>query len=160
MRPRHFPIRWLFADERLGDRLLPVIANLPRGTGVVVRLHETPDRRLLLKQIRRLARARDLTVLDETAGEVARIHSAAELRRARLAGTPLIFVSALHPTRSHPGRAPMPRMRAAALARLGGRRVYALGGMDERRFRFVKPLGFRGWGAIDAWGREPRPSRE
>jgi thiamine-phosphate pyrophosphorylase len=150
---RHLPTRWLFADERLGDRLLPVIASLPSGTGVVVRLAGVRGRRELVKRIRRIARARQLLVLDEEAGEVARVHSATELRRARLAGTPLIFVSALHPTRSHPERPPMPRMRAAALARLGRGQVYALGGMDERRFRSVKPLGFRGWGAIDAWAR-------
>ena len=41
----------------------------------------------------------------------------------------------------------------AALARLGGRRIYALGGMSPTEFSKIKPLGFVGWGAIDAWAK-------
>jgi thiamine-phosphate pyrophosphorylase len=42
-------------------------------------------------------------------------------------------------------------MRAAALARLAGRKLVALGGMDERRFRRVERLGFVGWAGISAF---------
>jgi thiamine-phosphate pyrophosphorylase len=42
-------------------------------------------------------------------------------------------------------------MRAAALARLGGRNLLALGGMNARRFRRIERLGFYGWAAIDAF---------
>jgi thiamine-phosphate pyrophosphorylase len=42
-------------------------------------------------------------------------------------------------------------MRAAALVRLAGPTAIALGGMDERRFRGVRALGFQGWAGIDAW---------
>jgi thiamine-phosphate pyrophosphorylase len=42
-------------------------------------------------------------------------------------------------------------MRAAALARLAGRPLLALGGMDARRYAVVRRLGFDGWAAIDAW---------
>jgi thiamine-phosphate pyrophosphorylase len=42
-------------------------------------------------------------------------------------------------------------MRAAALVRLAGRNAIALGGMDARRFRLVRRLGFQGWAGIGAW---------
>jgi thiamine-phosphate pyrophosphorylase len=74
-----------------------------------------------------------------------------ELRRALSAGTPLILLSPLYPTASHPDWKPLPRMRAAALARLGGRRLFAVGGMDARKFERVKKLGFQGWAGISAF---------
>jgi thiamine-phosphate pyrophosphorylase len=42
-------------------------------------------------------------------------------------------------------------MRAAALARLAGRRLIALGGMDARKFARIENLGFRGWAGISAF---------
>jgi hypothetical protein len=42
-------------------------------------------------------------------------------------------------------------MRAAALARLGKRRLLALGGMDARKFARIKGLGFQGWAGISAF---------
>ncbi|HET9811098.1 MAG TPA: hypothetical protein VFP53_05315 [Sphingomicrobium sp.] len=90
-------------------------------------------------------------MLDETDREFVRVHDRRELRQALLKRTPLILLSPLNRTRSHPGRQPIPRMRAAALARLGGRRLLGLGGMDESKFRRIEPLGFRGWAGIDAW---------
>ena len=90
-------------------------------------------------------------MIKEAGGAVARVHDACELRRALVKGTPLIFVSALYPTRSHPGRPPLPRMRAATLARLSPRPLFALGGMDANKFQRIRRLGFYGWGGIDAW---------
>jgi thiamine-phosphate pyrophosphorylase len=73
------------------------------------------------------------------------------LRQALLGRTPLILLSPIHPTRSHPDRRPLPRMRAAALARLAKRRLVALGGMDARRYAKIARLGFSGWAGIDAY---------
>lgn len=42
-------------------------------------------------------------------------------------------------------------MRAAALARLAGRGLIALGGMDARRYATIARLGFDGWAGIDAF---------
>jgi thiamine monophosphate synthase len=42
-------------------------------------------------------------------------------------------------------------MRAASLARLGKRKLVALGGMTEERYRQVAHLGFIGWAGISAW---------
>ena len=147
------PQQWLIVDERLEDQLWAAMKRLPPGHGVLVLYHGIPkrERQHLLTRLRRIAQARQLMVVDEANGEAARVHSVRELRRALLAHTPLILLSPLFPTRTHPGWRPIPRMRAAALARLGRRRLLALGGMDARRFRQVQPLGFRGWAAIDAF---------
>jgi thiamine-phosphate pyrophosphorylase len=79
------------------------------------------------------------------------VHNVRELPGALLARTPLILLSPLYPTSSHPGWKPIPRMRAAALARLGERKLLALGGMDARKYALVKRLGFRGWAGISAF---------
>jgi thiamine-phosphate pyrophosphorylase len=161
MPPRH-PTAWLISDPRLGD-LLPLLRTLPPGTGVVLRHHELApaERRRLVRQAKRLAAGRGLVLVDEASGAVARVHDARELRRARLAGAQLVFLSPMFGTRSHPEWRPLPRMRAAALARLGGRRLLALGGMDAERFARVRGLGFVGWGGIDGWVKRRRePSRE
>lgn len=158
MRARHTDT-WLFTDDRIGDPVA-IARRLPRGTGVVLRHHQLrpTERRSLYRRLQRVAASRGLRLVDEAGGEVARIHDGRELRRALGRRVPLIFVSALFPTRSHPGRPSLPRMRAATLARLTGGRALALGGMSGRRFRAVEALGFRGWGGIDAWA--TGPSRE
>ena len=147
------PTAWLLTDERVGDELWRAIRRLPRGSGVIVRHHSLPrvERRRLLRRVRQAAAARGIVVLDDGGHRVARVHDVRELRRALLSKPPLLFVSPLHPTRTHPGWAPMPRMRAAALASLSPQPVMALGGMTARRFRQIRPLGFAGYGAIDGW---------
>jgi thiamine-phosphate pyrophosphorylase len=109
------------------------------------------ERARLLTKLRREARRRNLTIVDEAAGGAARVHNMRELRQAASAGAPLLFLSPLFPTRSHPDWTPLPRMRAATLARLSPVPVIALGGMDVRRFRRVQRLGFYGWAGIAAW---------
>jgi thiamine-phosphate pyrophosphorylase len=74
-----------------------------------------------------------------------------ELRRALLARTPLILLTPLYPTGSHHDWKPIPHMRAAALARLGQRKLFALGGMNARKFARIRALGFQGWAGIWAF---------
>jgi len=150
-RRQRVPSQWLVADRRLGDALWEAVARLPRGSGVLLLYQELPrrERARLVARLRRAARRQALIIADELAGGAARIHDLRELRRA--AGVPLLFVSPLFPTASHPDWAPMPRMRAAALARLARVPVIALGGMDQARFRRIRGLGFAGWAGIDAW---------
>jgi thiamine-phosphate pyrophosphorylase len=90
-------------------------------------------------------------VVDEFAGEAARVHDAVELRQVQLAGVPLLFLSPMFATRTHPEWKPFGHMRAAALLRLAKVPVIALGGMTERRFMRIQRLGFCGWAAMDAW---------
>ena len=152
-RSRTVPIRWLIADERSGARLLDTIRRLPRGSGILMLYRAMPAgrRQRLIRQVRRLARSRGLIVVDEARGEAARVHDMREIASARLRGAPLILVSPMFATRSHPDWQPLPRMRAAALVRLAGVPTIALGGMDEKGFAAVSPLGFAGWAGIDAW---------
>jgi thiamine-phosphate pyrophosphorylase len=157
-RQTRLPRQWLIADDRMGADLLNAVSALPRGSGVLVLFRDRagPERRKILQQFRRVAAAKGLMIADEGAGAAARVHNLPQLRRALLARVSLILLSPVFPTRSHPDWIPLPRMRAAAYARLARRRLIALGGMNERRFAQLEALGFQAWAGIDAW----RQSRE
>ena len=148
------PRQWLVADERLGDGLIPVVRSLPPGTGILFLYRQRPkaDRARLLARLRRLARGRGIPIVDEAAAEAARVHDLRELRAARLRGVRIIFLSPMFASRSHPAWKPLSRMKAAAIVRLAPEPVIALGGVNERRFRRIAPLGFSGWAGIDAYG--------
>jgi len=147
------PRQWLIADERTGGELWGAVERLPRGSGILVIHRGLPKskRAKLLARLRRAARRRGLIVADECAREAARVHNLRELTRAGLRRVPLALLSPIFPTRSHPERKPLPRMRAAALARLARTPAVALGGMNAGRFRRIEPLGFQGWAGISAW---------
>lgn len=146
--------QWFIADAGLGESLWTTVRRLPPHTGVLVLAGQMH----LLSRLRRLGRQRGVIVEVERPGRVARVHNLRELRRALLRRTPLILLSPVHPTLSHPDWKPIPRMRAAAMARLADRRLVALGGMDARKFRRVERLGFQAWAGISAW--REGPSRE
>ena len=78
------------------------------------------------------------------------------------AGLKTACVTKVFPTRSHPGAPALGPARAAAIGRGLGVRLVALGGMDARRFRAVRGLGFAGWAGIDGLtprgGGRPRPA--
>lgn len=160
MKPRQsLPKQWLITDERMSENPVAVATRLPPGSGILFRHHglSKRERQLLLRRLRRIAAARGLVLVDEASGQAARVHDAGEIRQARLAGTRLLLLSPLFATRSHPDRQPLPRMRAATLARLASGPVLALGGMNARRFERIRSLGFDGWAGIDAWvGKLPR----
>jgi thiamine-phosphate pyrophosphorylase len=98
-----------------------------------------------------VARSHGLRLAMEAQGDAARVHNLHELRSALLRQVPLILLSPIFPTRSHPDWQPIPRMRAAALARLANRRLLALGGMNAKRYARIAPLGFTGWAGISAF---------
>lgn len=144
-RRQTLPARWFVLT---GRESLEDLRQLPPGTGALV-LPGLPPRSLL--DVRRVARTRRLWLVLELSGVPLRVHNMGELRRALGAQTPLILISPLYRTRSHPDWVPLPRMRAATLARLAGRQAIALGGMDARRYAKVAPLGFIGWAGISAF---------
>ncbi|QDX27090.1 thiamine phosphate synthase [Sphingomonas suaedae] len=173
MPPRHprnapLPRRWLMTDERLGDALWNALEALPRGSGVVFRHYATPsaDRRALFDRVVRIARRKRLTLVvagsvpgrgadgrhERRAGALtAPVHSRREAVAAVRAGAKLLFASPIYATRSHPGTRALGRVRFGLMSRGLPIPVIALGGMDERRWRALRPLGVYGWAGIDAW---------
>ena len=148
-RRQTIPRQWLIVADLSGA--YAAVQKLPMGSGVLVVAAEGRDHEKLLHRLRHLARSRGLTVVDEKDGEAVRVHDLRELRRALLRRTLLILLSPIYPTKSHPDWPALPRMQAAAFARLGGRRLVALGGMNERRFAQVRALGFQAWAGISAF---------
>jgi thiamine-phosphate pyrophosphorylase len=153
-------------DERQGNALWRALAALPRGAGVVFRHYRLgPEKRAeLYEQVRRHARRRGLVLVagggamhgadgvHNRAGlglRTASAHNLLEIRRAERRGADLLFLSPVHPTRSHPDARPLGAYRFAALARRTHLPVIALGGMNEMRFRRLR--GAYGWAGIDAF---------
>lgn len=81
------------------------------------------------------------------------VHDGREARRARRAEAHGVFVSPLHPTRSHPGAPTLGRAAWLRIARLAGGQPVALGGMTAARARKLSRANgiTTGWAAIDAW---------
>jgi len=157
--------------ERMGDGLWEAIRRLPRGAGIVFRHYHTPaaERRRLFARLIRLARSRELVVIRAgarcgygAAGVHGRGRRTAGLRTMpvhsirealRIGGrVDAVFVSPVHPTRSHPDAKALGPRRAGIIADAVPAAAIALGGMDSARFRRLR--GFHGWAAIDAWGSE------
>jgi len=144
-RRQTIPRQWLIvADADAVDGA----ARAPRGSGVLVLVDLRAQE---MRRLRNVVGRRDLVVVTETRQAAVRVHNVRELRRALLRRTPVILLSPLYPTSSHPEWKPLPRMRAAALARLAARRLVALGGMNAKRYAALAPLGFIGWAGISAF---------
>lgn len=156
-------------DERLGDELWRALRRLPPGAGVVFRHYSLGrgERLRLFVAVRRRARARGQLVLSAGlllpgadgvhGGRGARsapAHDRREALAAVRAGTGILFVSPVFPTRSHPGAPALGVARAARIGRGLRVQVVALGGMDARRFRALRGRGFAGWAGIDAWSED------
>jgi len=138
------PQQWLIIRGAHDHEGLATARRLRPGTGVLL-LAAIPAH-----EVRKL-RLRGLKVVREHRRAAARVHGVRELRLALLARTPMILLSPLYPTPSHPEWKPIPQVRAAALSRLAGRTLVALGGMDARKFARIRRLGFRGWAGISAF---------
>jgi thiamine-phosphate pyrophosphorylase len=149
MKPRQSaPKSWLILDPADETGLRATLLSLPAGTGVLL-LNRLFSRDM--RWLRHRALQRHLTIVAEGNATAVRVHNARELRRALLMRVPLVLLSPIYSTPSHPDWRPIPRMRAAALARLGGRTLIALGGMNRKRYATVERLGFIGWAGISAF---------
>ena len=135
---------WFIVDRPVDAAVLSIVRRLPPGTGVLALDG------FRMQVLVRLVRARGLSLAEEGRDAV-RVHDLSELRRALRRGVRLILLSPLHATSTHEDWQPIPRMRAAAYARLANRRLVALGGMNAVRFRRLERLGFRGWAGISAF---------
>jgi thiamine-phosphate pyrophosphorylase len=148
-RRQSIPEQWLIVDGQADGEQWQALGKLARGSGVLLlQALCAKDRR----RLRHLAGARELVVVVEGFRTAVRVHNQHELTRAMGERAALVLVSPLHPTRSHPDWKPLPRMRAATLARLSGRRrAIALGGMNRQRYGRIAPLGYIGWAGISAF---------
>jgi thiamine-phosphate pyrophosphorylase len=90
------------------------------------------------------------------------VHDAHEALRARKAGTHGVFISPLHPTRSHSGAPVLGRATWLRLARLSGAQPIALGGMTAARARVLSRASgiISGWAAIDTWEKKATKRRK
>lgn len=155
-------------DERMGDALWLALRALPPGAGVVFRHYATPlpERRTLFRDVRRIARARRLTLVCARPAGLGRCNGVhgrgygrgvrtwpAHSRREAVAGVAngatILFVSPLFATRSHPGEPALRLRKAMVIARGVPVSIIALGGMTADRFRRIRRHGFDGWAAID-----------
>ncbi|MEQ1547098.1 MAG: thiamine phosphate synthase [Chakrabartia sp.] len=177
MRKRHsppLPTLWLMTDERMGNGLLPSVAALPKGSGIIFRHYSLPAkaRRALFVQVQRIAkRQRHILILagdsktarawkadgahgkycaDKRMLQTRAVHSIRERITAERAGADLMLVSPLFVTASHRGAKGIGRIGFGFMARNAKTRVIALGGMTAHRARSLKNFGIYGWAAIDA----------
>ena len=138
-------------------RLLRRLMRTARARGLVVVLAGSPDMawrwgadgvHLRQRDADRARQAHELGLLVTMP-----VHDAREARQARRAGADAVFISPLHPTRSHPGAPALSRAAWLRLARLSGATPIALGGMTAPRARALNRTSDRtnGWAAIDAW---------
>ena len=171
-RRQPLPRLWMMTDERQGERLLPAIACLPSGSGIVFRHYRLPprERRALFERIRAVARRKRHILLLAGSARLARawgahgshdrdlkpgltsapVHDLRALRRAERAGAAFVFLSPVFPTRSHPGARSLGRAAFGNIARQSHVPVIALGGVDRRRAVGLLRLGAYGWAGIDA----------
>jgi thiamine-phosphate pyrophosphorylase len=169
---RPVPKLWLMTDERFGDRLLPSIAALPKGSGIVFRHYSLPplERIALFRQVQRMARAnRHILVLAGSPKQARRyhadgfhgrtksdefhtspVHSRREGVKAERSGADLLFVSPLFSTRSHQGASPLGRVKFGLMIKAFRTPIIALGGMTRKRARALSPFKLHGWAAIDS----------
>ena len=142
------PKQWLIVREPPDRALWSALCRLPPQSGVLAVRALNPGN---ARRLRRVAKLRRLTIAMEKRGTAARVHSMRELRHALLGRASIILISPIYPTRSHPEWKPLPRMRAATLARLASRKAVALGGMNRQRYANIAPLGFIAWAGISAF---------
>lgn len=139
--------RWRLARRLMriarARRLVVLLAGSPAETrrwrmdGVHLRQHRAGE----------AGRARDLGLLLTMP-----VHDGREARRAHRAGAQAVFISPLHPTRSHPDAPALGMAAWLRLARLSATHAIALGGMTPARARGLnRTSGYAGWAAIDAW---------
>jgi thiamine-phosphate pyrophosphorylase len=142
------PRQWLLVTDGNRSKVVAMARQLPRGSGILLLVPVTGSD---MRRLRTIAVSRGLRLEREGRGRAARVHDLRQLRAALMQKTRLILLSPMFPTNTHPDWTPMPRMRAATLARLAGRDLVALGGMNERRYARVVRLGFSGWAGVSAF---------
>jgi thiamine-phosphate pyrophosphorylase len=156
-------------DERMGDALIPAIAALPRGSGVVFRHYHLPpaERKALFRAVQSLCQKHHHLLLLADSPQLAKrwravgahgrthgcfsapVHNVPERIAAERRGAKIIFLSPVLATRSHPDARGIGRVGLGRLSRGSRAFVIALGGMNAKRARSLRGLNIHGWAAID-----------
>lgn len=158
-----------------------VIARLPKGSGVILRDYDAPDRADTAARLARLCRRRSILFL--VAGDAqlalsvrahglhlpehqlhhrppvrkptwlvtAAAHSLPAIRKAAALGVDAALVSPIFPTESHPEARPVGVRRLASWIQQVDIPLYALGGIDPVRVRQLKGLGLAGIAGISGF---------
>ena len=153
---------------------------LPKGTAIIFRDYDAPDRETLARTYRTICSEHGLLLLvggdaalakeigadgahlrsaDLAAGQSpqaemivsAAAHSMAELTLAARAGADIAFLSPAYATRSHLGAPPLGPQRFKSLASAAQLPVLALGGVDETNASSLAVENVTGLGAIGAF---------
>lgn len=170
------PVMLVIESSRMPD-WPAVMARLPRGTGVILRDYDAPDRAARAARAARIARRRGLRLLIAGDGALARrvgaaglhlpqfqlgarppnrrpgwlvtaaAHDRRALARAAAIGADAVLVSPVFATASHPGARALGPHRLARLIDTSPLPVIALGGVDRISARRLPP-GISGFAAI------------
>lgn len=167
-RLKPLPNIWLLSDARNDAALERALRRLPRGSGFIFRHYHLPEPERLARYrvLSSIARRRGLAVIlsgsaalarrwradgaygAEIGAALATAHSLRELRHAGRATA--VLLSAVFPSRSHPGGKVLGPLRFRLLAARSPVPVIALGGMNARSAHRLK---WPRWAGIDAFWR-------
>jgi len=149
MRRRHsMPKQWLIINSRIDPQVWNALRKLPPRSGILI-LHELDGKQQ--RRVRSITQRGGHIIAREGRNGATRVHNVKELTRALTTRHGPVLLSPVFRTSTHPDWEPLPRMRAATLARLCDRNAVALGGMNSSRYRKVAALGFAGWAGISAF---------
>lgn len=169
------------SDQRRVPHIKTLIPLLPAGTGILFRDYSAPERALICKELRALARRYNRPFL--VAGDIAlaqavnadgihvpsyllkwprlwrsypgiisaACHSRDEIKQAREGGAHLILLSPVFPTRSHPEANVLGASAFLALASDAGLPTFALGGLTHETVRRLCGKNVAGFAAISAF---------
>ena len=169
-----------FTDPQRTPDIEAAARRLPPGAAIVYRTFGDPGAEIQARRLVELARRRKLRLLigadaalaarvgadgvhlpERLAAQAPRLrhsgwvvttaaHSPRAARRALAFGADAAVVSAVFPSRSPSAGPPMGPLRLAALARMAGGPIYALGGVNDETASRLLPAGLVGLAAVEA----------
>lgn len=171
------PALYFFTDPVRTPDPVAIAETLPRGTAIVYRHFGADERVRIARDLRRVARVRDLSLIIAADPELARrvgadgmhwperllgsahkrhgltlaaAHSARAVERAAAFGADACVLGPVFRTNSASGNAPLGLIRASRIARAAPLPVIALGGINARTAQRLPGRGFAGLAAVEA----------
>ena len=170
------PSLWYFTDEDKTKDIINILHRLPTYSGIVLRNYCSKDRRTIIKNVLRMAKRKNFTVLmashprahgninglhlpkweykcrRNTKGQIISVsaHSLKDKRKIINTKADIIFLSSVFHTNSHPKRKHLGIIRFGLLARNLARPVIALGGINNKNIKKLKHFPISGVAAIES----------